>query len=60
MKHRKKKKLQRNFRSKKDTMESDKYCAVSSIVKGKAVPQHTYGCTGRRGGIVPTHSRPRH
>jgi hypothetical protein len=29
-------------------------------VKGKAVPKHTYGGTGGRGGIAPTHSRPWH
>jgi hypothetical protein len=29
-------------------------------VKGKAVPQHTHGGAGGRGGIAPTHSRPRH
>jgi hypothetical protein len=28
--------------------------------KGKAVQQHTYGGTEGRGGIAPTHSRPRH
>jgi hypothetical protein len=28
--------------------------------KGKAVPQLTYGDAGGRGGIAPTHSRPRH
>jgi hypothetical protein len=26
----------------------------------KAVPQHTYGGAGGRGGTAPTHSRPRH
>jgi hypothetical protein len=29
-------------------------------VKGKAVAQHTYGGAAERGGIAPTHSRPRH
>jgi hypothetical protein len=26
-------------------------------IKGKALPQHTYGGSGERGGIAPTHSR---
>jgi hypothetical protein len=30
------------------------------FVKGKAVPQHTYGGAGGRGCIAPTHSRPWH
>jgi hypothetical protein len=32
------------------------------VCKGKAVPQYrpTYGGAGGRGGIAPTHSRPRH
>jgi hypothetical protein len=29
-------------------------------VKGKAVPLHTMEALGGRGGIAPTHSRPRH
>jgi len=34
-------------------------CWLYSV--GKAVPQHIYGLAGgRRGGIAPTHSRPRH
>jgi hypothetical protein len=28
--------------------------------KGKAVPLHAMEALGRRGGIAPTHSRPRH
>jgi hypothetical protein len=32
-----------------------KYCK-----KGKAVPQHINRGSGGRGGIAPTHSRPRH
>jgi hypothetical protein len=28
--------------------------------KVATVPQHTYGGAGGRGGIAPTHSRPRH
>jgi hypothetical protein len=32
------------------------YCNVINESKGKAVPQHTYGGTGGRGGIAPTHS----
>jgi hypothetical protein len=31
-----------------------------SRVKGKAVPLHAMEALGRRGGIAPTHSRPRH
>jgi len=31
-----------------------------TVLKGKAVPQHTYGGTGKRGGITPTRSWPRH
>jgi hypothetical protein len=30
------------------------------IVKGKAVPLHAMEALGERGGIAPTHSRPRH
>jgi hypothetical protein len=30
------------------------------IVKGKAVPLHAMEALGGRGGIAPTHSRPRH
>jgi hypothetical protein len=29
-------------------------------IKRKTVPQHTYGGVGRRGGIAPNNSRPRH
>jgi hypothetical protein len=29
-------------------------------VKSKAVPLHAMEALGRRGGIAPTHSRPRH
>jgi hypothetical protein len=32
----------------------------SSPVKGKAVPLHAMEALGGRGGIAPTHSRPRH
>jgi hypothetical protein len=31
-----------------------------TLFEGKSVPQHTYGGAGGRGGIAPTHSRPRH
>jgi hypothetical protein len=30
------------------------------LVKAKAVPQHTYGGSGGRGSIAPTHSQPQH
>jgi hypothetical protein len=30
------------------------------IAKAKAVPLHTMNVLGVRGGIAPTHSRPRH
>jgi hypothetical protein len=32
----------------------------SEYVKGKAVPLHAMEALGGRGGIAPTHSRPRH
>jgi hypothetical protein len=32
----------------------------NSIGKGKAVPLHAMEALGGRGGIAPTHSRPRH
>jgi hypothetical protein len=32
----------------------------SSGVKGKVVPLHAMEALGGRGGIAPTHSRPRH
>jgi hypothetical protein len=31
-----------------------------TVVKGKAVPLHVMKALGGRGGIAPTHSRPRH
>jgi hypothetical protein len=36
--------------------------AISDLlnVKSKAVPLHAMEALGRRGGIAPTHSRPRH
>jgi hypothetical protein len=33
---------------------------VTEVKKGKAVPLHAMEALGRRGGIAPTHSRPRH
>jgi hypothetical protein len=33
---------------------------VFFTVKGKAVPLHAMEALGGRGGITPTHSRPRH
>jgi hypothetical protein len=32
---------------------------VAEVIKGKAVPLHTMEALGGRGGIAPTHSRPR-
>jgi hypothetical protein len=32
----------------------------SKVKKGKAVPLHAMEALGGRGGIAPTHSRPRH
>jgi hypothetical protein len=33
---------------------------LSEFIKGKAVPQHTYGGAGGTGCIATSHSRPRH
>jgi hypothetical protein len=35
-------------------------CSLHIKVKGKAVPLHATEALGGRGGIAPTHSRPRH
>jgi hypothetical protein len=35
-------------------------CACSALVKAKTVTLHATGALGGRGGIAPTHSRPRH
>jgi hypothetical protein len=40
--------------------ESESVRTSFAMCKGKAVPQQTYGGAGGRGGIAPTHSRPRH
>jgi hypothetical protein len=32
----------------------------SFVTKGKAVPLHAVEALGGKGGIAPTHSRPRH
>jgi hypothetical protein len=37
-----------------------KCCLCTLQAKRKAVSQHIYGGAGGRGGIAPTHSRPRH
>jgi hypothetical protein len=36
------------------------YTSLNIICKGKAVPLHAMKALGGRGGIAPTHSRPRH
>jgi hypothetical protein len=38
----------------------NKASAHVTLVKKKAVPLHTMEALGGRGGIAPTHSRPRH
>jgi hypothetical protein len=35
-------------------------CSVSQALKAKVVPIHAMKTLGGRGGIAPTHSRPRH
>jgi hypothetical protein len=39
---------------------SEEQFMLVKVKQGKAVPQHTYGGAGGRGGIAPTHSQPRH
>jgi hypothetical protein len=39
---------------------SERKLSPDPIVKGKAVPLHAMEALGGRGGIAPTHSRPRH
>jgi hypothetical protein len=34
--------------------------SAKNLIKGKAVPLHAMEALGERGGIAPTHSRPRH
>jgi hypothetical protein len=42
------------------TEKEDITVCSTSISKGKAVPLHAMEALGGRGGIAPTHSRPRH
>jgi hypothetical protein len=37
-----------------------KFLGIIMLIKGKAVPLHAMEALGGRGGIAPTHSRPRH
>jgi hypothetical protein len=38
---------------------SNRHCLIESVTS-KAVPLHAMEALGGRGGIAPTHSRPRH